>query len=318
MADAGVGEEAFEVGLRDGGEVAEDHGGTGNDREKGEDFFLQGGDDEEGLHDAEQHDEAGGFGGDGEEGSDRSGRALVYVGHPELKRGGGNFETEGDEDEAEAEEEGGRGGLVEDGEFGRDGCEVELSGHAVDPRDPVDKEAGREGAEDEVFGAGFEAVLIAAEVGDEDVEGDGDQFERDEDHHEVDGGGHPHEAGAGEDGEGVELTESGPAAFGGKIGFDRRGVFERHDQHDHRGQEGELFEEEGEGVRAVKFGVGGRGVHRGGVGEESGAEDAEESENTDVGNAAFGPGAGEGFGHEQDDAQDDDGDFEVERVHQGR
>ena len=51
MADAGVSEKTFEVGLRDGGEVAEDHGGTGNDREKGEDFFLQGGNDKEGLQD---------------------------------------------------------------------------------------------------------------------------------------------------------------------------------------------------------------------------------------------------------------------------
>ena len=318
VADAGVGEEAFEVGLRDGGEVAEDHGGAGDDGEEREDFFLQGGDNEEGLDDAEEDDEAGGFGGDGEEGGDRGGRALVNVGDPELERGGGDFETEGDEDEAEAEEEGGAGGLVEGGEFFGDGGEVELSGHAVDPRDAVDEEAGREGAEDEVFGAGFEAVLIAAEVGDEDVEGDGDEFERNEDHHEVDSGGHPHEAGAGEDGEGVEFAESGTAAFGGKVGFDGRCVFERHDEHDDGREEGELFEEEGEGVRAVEFGVSGGGVHRGGVGEESGAEDAEESENTEVGNAAFGAGAGEGFGHEQDDAQDDDGDFEVERVHQGR
>ena len=243
---------------------------------------------------------------------------MVDVGDPELEGGGGDFETEGDEDEAEAEEEGGGGGLVEEGKFGRNGGEVELSGHAVDPRDAVDEEPGREGAEDEEFGAGFEAVLVAAEVGDEDVEGDGDQLERDEDHHEVDGGGHPHEAGAGEDGEGVEFTESGPAAFGREIGFNGRGVFDRHDEHDDGGEEGELFEEEGEGVRAVESGVGGGGVHRGGVGEEGGAEDAEESENADVGNAAFGPGAGEGFGHEQDDAQDDDGDFEVERIHQGR
>ena len=208
--------------------------------------------------------------------------------------------------------------MVEGGEGGRDGGKVELSGYTVDPSDSVDEKTGREGAEDEVLGAGFEAVLVAAEVGDEDVKGDGDQLERDEDHHEVDGRGHPHQAGASKDGESVEFAESGSAAFGGETSFDRRSVFERHDQHDDGRSEGELFEEDGEGVCAVEFGVSGGDVHRSGVGEKGGAQNGEEPENAGVGKTAFGAGAGEGFGHEHDDAQNDNGDFEVKRVHLGR
>ena len=316
VADAGVGEEAFEVGLREGGEVAEDHGGSGDHGEKRKDFFLQGGDNEEGLDDAEEDDEAGGFRGDGEEGGDRSGRALVDVRNPELERGGRDFEAEGDEDETETEEQRGCGRLVEGREFFRDGGEVELSGHAIDPRDAVDEEAGGEGTEDEIFRSGLEAGFATAQVGDEDVEGDGDEFERDEDHHEVDGRGHPHEAGAGEDGEDVEFPESGAAALGGHVGFDGRCVFQRHDEHDDGCEEGELFEEDGQRIGAVEARVGRGGVHRRGVDEEAGGEDADQAGNARVDNAALGAGAVEGFGDEQDDAEQDNQDFEVKRVHQ--
>ena len=68
------------------------------------------------------------------------------------------------------------------------------AGEAENPGDAVNEEAGGERAEDEVFHAGFERTGVAAHVGDQHVEGDRDELERDEDHHEIDGGGHPHEA----------------------------------------------------------------------------------------------------------------------------
>ena len=318
VADTRISEEAFEVGLREGGKVAEDHGRAGDDGEEREDFFLQGGDDEEGLHHAEKDDKSGGLRRNREEGGDRGGCALVDVGDPELERGGGDFETEGDEDESEAKKQRGCCGLVEDGEFFRDGGEVELSGHAVDPRDAVDEEAGGERAEDEILRAGLKAGFAAAQVGDEDVESDRHEFERDKDHDEVDGGGHPHESGAGENGENVEFAESGAATFGGHVGFDGRRVFEGHDEHDDGRKEGELFKKDRERIRAVEPRVGCGGVHGRGVDEERGAEDTEESGDAGVDDAAFGAGAVEGFGEEQDDAEQDNENFEVKRVHQDR
>ena len=84
--------------------------------------------------------------------------------------------------------------------------EVHGAGGAVNPGDAVNEEAGAERAEDEVFHPGFERADVAAHVGDEDVEGDGDEFERDEGSGEILGGGEPHHAGAGEDGQAVELA----------------------------------------------------------------------------------------------------------------
>ena len=79
-----------------------------------------------------------------------------------------------------------------------------------------------------------------------------------------------------------------------------------------------MFEEDGEGVRAVEPRVRCGGVHGRGVDEEGGAEDAEESGDAGVDDAALGAGSVEGFGQEQDDAEQDNEDFEVKRVHQGR
>ena len=204
---------------------SEHHRGAGQDGRQGR-IFLELRHDDKGLEDAQQDDEAGGLGCGGKEGGDRRGSALVNIRNPELERRRGDFESERNEDEAEAEKEGRGDGMVEGGKDARDLGEIRVSGHAEDPRDAVNEEPGGEGAEHEVFCPRFEAVPVAAQVGDEDVETDGDQFQRDEDHHEILRGGHPHEAGAGEDRDRVELAEPGAAPFGGEIGLDRRRVFE--------------------------------------------------------------------------------------------
>jgi len=79
-----------------------------------------------------------------------------------------------------------------------------------------------------------------------------------------------------------------------------------------------LFEENGEGIRAVETRVGRGGVHRGGIDEESGAKDTDQSGDGRVNDAALGTGAVEGLGDEQDDAEKNNQNFEVERIHQFR
>jgi len=69
-----------------------------------------------------------------------------------------------------------------------------------------DEEGGGEAAEDEVFDAGLECDDAAALVGDEDVEGDGDELQRDEEEHEVVGGREEHQARGGEEREDGEFA----------------------------------------------------------------------------------------------------------------
>ena len=127
-------------------------------------------------------------------------------------------------------------------------AEVHRAGGAVNPGDAVNEEAGAERAEDEVFHAGFERADVAAHVGDEDVEGDGDEFERDEGSGEILGGGEEHHAGAGEDGQGVVFAGAVfRAGMIGEAGEDFPVIDgEQHDED--RGDEGEDLVEAGEGI----------------------------------------------------------------------
>ena len=101
MGDTGVTQESLEIRLRNSGEVAEDQGKQGQKNEGEEQLVLEGRDGEEGLEDPDQNKEAGGLGCHGEVGGDGRGRALINIGHPELERRGGDFESESDEDERE-------------------------------------------------------------------------------------------------------------------------------------------------------------------------------------------------------------------------
>ena len=318
MADARVGEQSLEVRLRNGRKISEDHGGTGEDRDDRHDLGLQVGNDDEGFEHAQQNDESRSFRGDGEVSGNRGGCALVNIGHPELEWGCGDLEAERDKDESETEEQRGNDRVVESGQGFGDGREIGVSGYAVDPGDAVNKEPGGERAEHEILRPGLEAGRAAAQVRDEDVESYRDQLERDENHDEVRGRCHPHQSRAGEDGQGKELPDSGAAAFGRHARFDGRSVFHRHDEHDHGGKQGELLEKHGKEIGAVEIGVRRGGIHRGGIGDEGGGEDAEQSDDSRISDAAFVSRAGKGLCHEQDDAQDNNGNLEVERVHGAR
>ena len=96
MGDGGVGEQALDVGLEEGAEVADGH------REDGEDGDHQ--DPVVAVHgrgveeEAEEDGEGGGLGGGRHEADDGGGGALVDVGGPDMEGGGGDFEAEADED----------------------------------------------------------------------------------------------------------------------------------------------------------------------------------------------------------------------------
>ena len=191
VRNTGEADEAFHVVLRQRGEVAEEDrrdGHHGQHRHREEIIRA-----EDALGEDEEDGETGGLGGDGEERGDRGRSALVNVGYPDLKRHGTDFEGDTGEDEHDADggeevtwvflQENAEG--VEVHRFGGGAGERRVTGDAVEEDDAEEQDAGAERAGDQVFEAGFERQRARAEVGDEDVETDGDGFEGDEEKDEV-------------------------------------------------------------------------------------------------------------------------------------
>ena len=88
----------------------------------------------------------------------------------------------------------------------RDARERERAGRAVDERDPVDEDARRERAEDEVLRGRLEGLRLALEVAGEDVLRERHELERDDDRHEVRPGRHEEHADGREEDEAVVLA----------------------------------------------------------------------------------------------------------------
>jgi len=65
VGDGGIREQALEIGLRDGGKIAEQQGGAGEDQQDGEHRATGGFIDEKGLEETDGEDESGGFRADG-------------------------------------------------------------------------------------------------------------------------------------------------------------------------------------------------------------------------------------------------------------
>ena len=191
------------------------------------------------------------------------------------------------------------------------GVEIQGPGGAVDPGDPVDQEAGAERAEDQVFHPGLEGTELAPQVGDQHVEGDGDQFEGDEGGDEVVGRGHPHHAGAGEHRQGVEFA--GEFIGAGRVAEagEQRAVVDGEQQHADGAEQREHLEQAGQRgeLVAIRAAVAGRPdqQHQ----DEGEAARAEQPERRLV------VARPEGLDHEEDQAEDHDEDFEQVGGHGG-
>jgi len=188
---AGQAHEAFDVVLRECGEIAEEDRGGGDQREDRGDERLVGA--EDGVRQQEEQREAGGLGGDGEKRGHGRGRTLIDIGHPDLE--GHRADLEGHAAEHERDADGGeqvvgieREELRERREAKRiagvaDQCRV--ARRAVQQRDAEEQDRRAEPAGDQVFQAGFLRERAGAEVAHEDVESDGDRLQRHEEQHEM-------------------------------------------------------------------------------------------------------------------------------------
>ena len=112
---------------------------------------------------------------------------------------------------------------------------------------PNTVKAGGERADDQILHAGFERGNPGALEAGQHVEGDGDQFQRDEQQGEVVGRRGEQHARQGKQDQRVEL---------GDAGCDAVGELDRHQQHDERGQQEEALEEQRQAVERIHLAEG--------------------------------------------------------------
>ncbi len=312
MADAGVTEEALHALLEHGRQAAEQDGQGTEDEEQGFDLGTDDGTlDEEGIDDSGENDKTGGLGPDGEEGGDGDGSALIDIGDPALERCSGDFEAKSGEQEGGSEEGGAFRGACT-GEGVGDAFVAEAAGGSIGPGDAEDEHAGAQSAEDEVFDPGFEGEAAFTSKGDEDVEGDGDEFQRDEDGDEILGGGHPHHAGADDERDAEELRD---AAIDG-VFADIRGALVGEPEDDEGDHQSEAFVKHGQGVERHPGAeeAGEAGVVAAGDGEEKDEREGGTSD-ADGGDGAAGDVGREGLKHQEHEAQDGEEGFDGEDGH---
>ncbi len=101
VRDARIGEESFQIRLREGGEISVDESQRGDDNEQAPDLREN----EKGRQHAQEDDKPRRLRADGEKRGHRRRRTLVNIRHPDLEWHGGDLETEGDEDERNAKKQ---------------------------------------------------------------------------------------------------------------------------------------------------------------------------------------------------------------------
>jgi len=189
-----------------------------------------------------------------------------------VERSSGDLEADASEDEHQADDNGRVEAGIAAGVGLGDAGVAGGAGRAVDEREAVEEERAGEGAEEDVLEAGFVGAEVALEDPDEDVEGEGEDFEGEVGGEQLGGAGHDGHGGAGDEEEAVEL-----AVVDALLALEEFGGHEGDDEDDAGGEEAE---EAGEIVAEEEPLVGlGVAVEEG----ESGAEPGERAEGCQVG-----------------------------------
>ena len=103
MGDRGVGQHAFDILLAQRDQVAYGHGEDGYHPEQRRPEGVERR--EHFIDDAQEQGEGGGFGRGRKQGDDRSGRALVDVGRPDVEGNGGDLEENAHEHERQGRDD---------------------------------------------------------------------------------------------------------------------------------------------------------------------------------------------------------------------
>ncbi len=168
----------------------------------------------------------------GHERRHRRGGALVDVRRPGLEGDEGHLEAQSHQHERDAEEHERFQGPRRDDV--RDDVQARRAGRAVEERHPVEQEAAREGAQQEVLHRRLVRAQVAPQHAGQHVEAHRHGLEGDEEHDEVVGEDQEHHAGRGEQDQGVVVARrQAPLAYE----VDRHEERQGRAQADHHGEE---------------------------------------------------------------------------------
>ena len=206
MGDRRVSEHPLDIGLVNGNHVADDHG---QDRQNPEHAgpvwlqFVQTND-----QDSHKRCKRRSFRSGTHEGGNRGRCPLIDIRGPHVKRCGANFEQETDREQHQT---GNRHRVTDQGRIGNEHFlnfnQLGRAGHAVDQGDPVEQKSGRKGAEQKILHAGFIRFELTAEHSGQHIEGDRQNFQAEENRHQVDARGHEHGTDRGEQDQRVVLAD---------------------------------------------------------------------------------------------------------------
>src|SRR5207248_4972030 len=166
-------------------------------------------------------------------------------------RDGGDFKAECDDDE-DATEKSGVVLKAGPGKYGRNFLQIRFAGCAKDPGDPVNEKTRREGTEHQIFDGGFQRGWITPGKTNQHIKGNRNQLQRNENQDEIDGGSHPHQAGAGEKWDREKFAETGLRCRALNADRDRGRKIEHHHQHAGGGGKGDSFKEKRERISGVE------------------------------------------------------------------
>ncbi len=210
MRDRGIRQEAFHVGLRQGGQVSPSER---RNRDAGDEVHPRDVCAAKYKHQPQKQSETCGLGGDAHISRDWRRCTLIHIRRPLVKRHCANLEEQACEDRDKSKNSQpirrsvsyrhpepvfeSRANLP-------DVCRgphlaLRKGAEAVKQREAISEDCGAEGAEQDVFQCGFIRTLFAAEKTGEHVEAERHRFQAEEHHDQVYAGGHKHHTDAGKE-----------------------------------------------------------------------------------------------------------------------
>ncbi|MNZ81965.1 hypothetical protein D3C78_1006520 [compost metagenome] len=216
MGDGGIAEQALDVVLHQGQQVAEQDRGDGDHGQQVVQPAAGGGRGH--LVQAQQHGEHGHLAGGGQEGRHRRRGAFVHVRGPEVEGDQGELEGQADEHHADTD-------LRQQGVTGRGQlAEAQAAGFGVEQGHAEQQEGGTGGRQHHVLDAGFQGTLVEEGVRHQAVDRYREQFQADEQAGQVLRGDQHQAAGGGQEDQQVHLLAVARVALAGftaQVGVDQ-------------------------------------------------------------------------------------------------
>ena len=173
MRNCRICQHALDVGLQHRDDIAQRHRQDGQQPQNRAPVLHQ---EREGLEqNPHQRRKSGSFRSDGHEGRYGRRRAFVNIRHPGMEWHQGHFESETDQQQSHPDQRCGLNAPLQQSQFA-DRLVIGAPGAAVNQRDPVKKNRGGKGAEQEIFQRRFVGARVVALEAGKNVGRDGKDF----------------------------------------------------------------------------------------------------------------------------------------------